>query len=509
MRKQAFAIACWLAMAAASGAHAKPGIALTPVVSGLADITAIANAGDTRLFVVLQEGRVLTWNGTKILSSPFLDVRSKVRDSGEQGLLGIAFHPDYATNRYYYVDYTREPDGATVIERYQASATKPNQTPTSSARTLLVIPQPAANHNGGNLAFGPDGYLYVGMGDGGGSGDPSCYAQRDDTLLGKMLRLDVDSSLDQAPYYAVPPTNPFVGPGDPPDEIWARGFRNPWRFSFDRLTGDLYVGDVGQGSREEVDLELAGDRGGRNYGWKAEEGLACFGDLAGCPAQTPPCGSSAYTHPILDYDHDQGCSIAGGFVYRGNRIPALVGTYLFSDFCGGPIWGAARRPGGTWQVDTLVAASGLSVSTFGEDAEGEVYVADHQNPSGTLYAIVASCTGADGDGDGKKDDCDNCPSLANASQSDADHDGLGDPCDNCPDVVNPGQDDSDGDGLGNGCDTSDCAGVLGAGSTGSALRMALLPWLAVVLGVTWVTQRRRRRGPHATTAAQVSHPIGR
>ncbi len=512
MRQHVRAIARCLALAANSlaviattSAYAKPGIALAPLVDGLADVTAITHAGDTRIFLALQEGRVLTWNGTKILSSPFLDIRTKVKNSGEQGLLGIAFHPDYATNRYYFVNYTREPDGATVIERYQASATKPNQTPIGSARTLLVVPQPAANHNGGSLAFGPDGYLYVGMGDGGGAGDPSCYAQRDDTLLGKLLRLDVDQNVDQAPHYGIPPTNPFVGGGDPPDEVWAKGFRNPWRLSFDRLTGDLYVGDVGQGSREEVDLEVAGGRGGRNYGWKAEEGLACYVDLAGCPAGTPPCGSSAYTDPIFDYGHDQGCSITGGFVYRGTAIPALVNTYLFSDYCGGPIWGAVRRPGGTWQIDTLLPAAGRAVATFGEDRDGEVYVADHQSPSGTVYRIVASCSAADGDGDGHADDCDTCPTEANTDQADADHDGFGDLCDNCPNLLNPGQDDTDGDGVGNGCDTSDCAGLTVAARGGAAALGALLPWFVGIASAIRLAARgrqlTRRRDQHRKSSS--------
>ncbi|MBK7973270.1 MAG: PQQ-dependent sugar dehydrogenase [Deltaproteobacteria bacterium] len=480
--------------ATAPQALAAPGLALTPVVSNQPDVAAIANAGDSRLFLVQQQGKIVIWNGSQVLATPFLDIHTKVRYSGEQGLLGLAFHPAYATNRYFYVNYTRASDGATVIERYRTSSGNANVAPANSAKTLLVVAQPASNHNGGNLAFGADGYLYVGMGDGGGSGDPSCNAQKDSTLLGKMLRLDVSQNLDQAPYYGIPADNPFVGAGDPPDEVWAKGFRNPWKFSFDRVTGDLWIGDVGQNEFEEIDLEPAGVAGGRNYGWKAHEGFSCFGNLDGCPGGTPACGSAAYTAPLLDYDHGQGCSVTGGFVYRGGQIPALVGTYLYSDFCAGSIWGAKRGPGGAYTTATLAPATGLSIATFGEDAAGEVYVADHQNPAGAVYKVVASCSGADGDGDGDKDVCDNCPGTANANQADGDRDGVGDACDNCPAVLNPGQDDSDGDGVGNGCDTSDCASAIG-GVAGHGPRLATVvwPWLAAAAAVTALSRRLARR----------------
>lgn len=495
------AVACSLA-GARHAAAATPGIALTPVVTDQPDVAAIANAGDGRLFLVQQQGKIVIWTGSQVLATPFLDIHTKVKYSGEQGLLGVAFHPNYVVNRYFYVNYTRASDGATVIERYRTSSSNADVAPASSAKTLLVIPQPASNHNGGNLAIGADGHLYVGMGDGGGSGDPSCNAQKDSTLLGKMLRLDVTQNLDRAPFYGIPADNPFVGAGDPPDEVWAKGFRNPWKFSFDRVTGDLWVGDVGQGQYEEVDLEPAGVAGGRNYGWKAHEGFSCYGNLDGCPGGTPACGSAAYTPPLFDYDHGQGCAVTGGYVYRGSAIPALVGTYVYSDFCGGPIWGARRGAGGAYTSDTLIPSTGLGVSALGEDAAGELYVVDHQNPSGAVYKIVASCSGADSDGDGDKDVCDNCPDDPNGNQADVDRDGVGDTCDNCPALLNPGQDDSDGDGVGNGCDASDCASAIGSAAAAGAtvgnagvppLVAVVWPWITAAAAVTALTRRLARR----------------
>jgi glucose/arabinose dehydrogenase len=214
-----------------------------------------------------------------------------------------------------------------VIARYRVSS-DPGAADSSSGVTLLTIPQPFANHNGGQLAFGPDGYLYVGMGDGGSANDPMCNGQRDETLLGKILRIDVDANVNSAPFYGIPPDNPFAAPGGPRDEIWAKGLRNPWRFSFDRLTGDLYIGDVGQGAREEVDFQAAGGVGSHNYGWKVMEGTQCGGGgTSGCPSGTPACNSPALTPPIVEYSHAAGdCSITGGYGDRGPSIPALGGA---------------------------------------------------------------------------------------------------------------------------------------------------------------------------------------
>jgi hypothetical protein len=242
--------------------------------------------------------------------------------------------------------------------------------------TLLTIDQPFANHNGGQLAFGPDGYLYVGMGDGGSANDPMCNGQRDEALLGKILRIDVDANVDTPPFYGIPPDNPFAALGGARDEIWAKGLRNPWRFSFDRQTGDLYIGDVGQGAREEVDFQAAGSPGGRNYGWKVMEGTQCGGGgTSGCPSGTPACNSPALTAPVLEYSHSDGnCSITGGYVYRGRSFPELAGTYFYGDYCSGRIWGATRSAAETWST-RLFARRATGLTTFGEDVGGEIYLA--------------------------------------------------------------------------------------------------------------------------------------
>src|SRR5687767_4865131 len=248
-------------------------VALQPVVSGLTEPVAIAHAQDNRLFIVLQAGQIVIWNGTSLLQTSFLDIRSLVSSGGERGLLGLAFHPDYSQNGFFFVNYTdRSGNGDTVVARYSVSAADPNRADPASARTLLVIDQPFSNHNGGQLQFGPDRYLYIGMGDGGSGGDPQNFAQNRAQLLGKILRIDVDSGNP----YGIPPTNPFVGLSGMRPEIWAQGMRNPWRFSFDSITGDLWIADVGQGDVEEIDFQPASSRGGENYGWRIKEGSSCF-----------------------------------------------------------------------------------------------------------------------------------------------------------------------------------------------------------------------------------------
>jgi glucose/arabinose dehydrogenase len=377
----------WSSSDVATGVYTlRPAITLVPVAEGLGDVVAVANAGDGsgRLFVTLQEGRVVVLDGTQVLPTPFLDIRSDVAFGGEQGLLSIAFHPGFPTIPYFYADYTRRSDGATVIARYRLLPADPNRADPASAVTLLVIGQPFANHNGGQLQFGPDGYLYIGMGDGGSANDPLCLAQRDDTLLGKMLRIDVDQNFDTSPYYGIPPTNPMtVGP----PEAWANGLRNPWRFSFDRMTGDLLIGDVGQGAREEVDFEPAGAGGGKNYGWKVMEGTVCGGGGgSGCPDTVPACHDPNLSLPILEYDHSAGrCSITGGYRYRGSQNPLLSGYYVYADYCSGEIFGATPA-GDTWTSTSLLDTSYL-ISSFGEDEAGELYVARHGS-SGGLYKIV-------------------------------------------------------------------------------------------------------------------------
>jgi hypothetical protein len=372
-------------LACRGSAQTTPEIALETVVTGLPPPTAIAHAGDARLFLTLQRGQIAVFQDGSVLPTAFLDIRLLVSCCGERGLLGLAFHPRYSENGLFFVDYTNL-SGDTVVARYRVSAGNPNIADPSSGVTLLTIAQPFSNHNGGQLAFGPDGYLYIGMGDGGSANDPMCNAQRDESLLGKILRIDVDANSGSPPFYGIPPDNPFAAPGGPRDEIWAKGLRNPWRFSFDRLTGDLYIGDVGQGSREEVDFQPAASPGGENYGWKAMEGTACGGGgTLGCPAGVAPCNASSLVRPILEYPHSGGdCSITGGYVYRGPSSPELAGTYFYGDYCSGKLWGAKRNAAGTWST-RLFSPRAASLTTFGEDVSGRLYLATE---SGLLAMIV-------------------------------------------------------------------------------------------------------------------------
>jgi glucose/arabinose dehydrogenase len=340
----------------------------------------------TRLFVVEQAGRIRLIKNGVVLGTPFLDIRTLVLSGGERGLLGLAFHPNYATNRRFYVYFTRQTDGAIVVNRYLRSE-NPDRALPASAQTVIVIPHPNfSNHNGGCLQFGPDDFLYFGTGDGGGSGDPNCNAQNGATLLGKILRIDVDSGSP----YAVPPSNPFVGVAGFRPEIWAVGVRNPWRFSFDALTGDLYIGDVGQDTEEEIDFTPAGSGGGENYGWKIMEGTSCF-STTNC-TNPPPCGSPLFTDPVWTYTHAGGnCSVTGGYVYRGSAIAGLQGTYFFADFCSARIW-SFRVVGGvvtsfterTAELDPP-ATNINSISSFGEDANGELYIVDQ---GGEIFRIL-------------------------------------------------------------------------------------------------------------------------
>ncbi|HEX8170152.1 MAG TPA: PQQ-dependent sugar dehydrogenase [Thermoanaerobaculia bacterium] len=349
-------------------------ITLEQVAAGLDDPVAIAHAGDNRLFIVEQPGRIRIFDGTRLLSSPFLDIGSLVRSGGEQGLLGLAFHPRYAQNGFFYIDYT-DVNGDTVIARYSVSATNPNVADRSSATILLHIDQPYPNHNGGQVAFGPDGYLYIGMGDGGSGGDPGNRAQNLGELLGKVLRIDVDSPNSA---YAIPPSNPFRNTSGARPEIWAYGLRNPWRFSFDRATGDLWLADVGQGLWEEVDFQPATSIGGENYGWRRMEGTHCY--------QSATCSSAGVVAPVIEYGHDVGCSVTGGYVYRGFRSPRLTGHYIYGDYCSGTIF-AATRNSTTGAVTTRVLLdTPFPISTFGEDLYGELFVADYSH--GLLYRVV-------------------------------------------------------------------------------------------------------------------------
>jgi len=348
-------------------------INLELVTGGLTSPVAVAHTGDSRLFIVEQIGRIRVFD-TTLRTDPFLDIRSLVSSGGERGLLGVAFHPRYAENGFFYVNYTNT-SGDTVIARYTRSATDPNRADPNSRRQILTVDQPFSNHNGGQLEFGPDGYLYIGLGDGGSGGDPDNRAQNLGDLLGKMLRIDVDTETG----YAIPPSNPFVGRTGARPEIWASGLRNPWRYSFDRLTGDLWIADVGQGLWEEVSFQPATSIGGENYGWKRMEGTHCF---------SPPngCNNGTLVLPVIEYDHSgDACSVTGGYVYRGTRNPHLAGLYLYGDYCSGEIWGAFRGASGAVQSFPLLD-TGFFISTFGQDSLGEVYVADHRG--GVLYRIV-------------------------------------------------------------------------------------------------------------------------
>ena len=349
-----------------------PTVQLT-ALAPIPDVTAITNAGDSRLFITQQRGLITIWDGTQILPTPFLDVSALIICCGEQGLLSTAFHPNYAVNGFFFVNYTNL-TGQTVVARYQVSRTDRNQADPFSAVILLTIDQPFTNHNGGQLQFGPDGDLYIGMGDGGSANDPLCNAQSTDTLLGKMLRIDVNQNVLQSPYYGVPADNPYVRTTGPP-EAWAYGLRNPWRFSFDRKTGDLYIGDVGQDQMEEIDFQPAGDPGGENYGWKIMEGTLCnSAGPAGCVVTPPPCDDPTYTLPVLTYTHDSGrCAVIGGYVYRGRAITDLKGSYLYGDYCSGEIW-AAPTQNGVVSPSVLLAINVPSLTAFGQDAAGEIYV---------------------------------------------------------------------------------------------------------------------------------------
>lgn len=344
------------------------------VTSGIPAPTDIQNAGDGsgRLFLAQQNGIVRILRDGALAPQPFLDITGKTRAGGERGLLGLAFPPGFAQARRFYVNYT-DLNGDTVIAQYQVS-TNPDVADAASEIVLLHIPQPFANHNGGQLRFGPDGYLYIGMGDGGSGGDPLNNGQSLGTLLGKLLRLDVESDPGRV---RIPPGNPFVNTAGARAEIWAYGLRNPWRFSFDRATGDLWLADVGQNAFEEVNFRPASSRGGENYGWNRMEGAHCL--AAGCSTQD-------LALPVAEYTHAEGCSVTGGFVYRGRVSPGLRGLFLYGDYCSGRIWGVERQ--GTQWVNRLLLSSGFSVSTFGEDEAGEIYVANAAN--GTIHRITGS-----------------------------------------------------------------------------------------------------------------------
>jgi glucose/arabinose dehydrogenase len=360
-----------------------PTVALTLVADGMLDPVGVTSGADRRLYVNERAGRVVAIEPDGSLTV-FGDLSDRIAAGGERGLLGLAFHPDYQHNRRLFVDYTRSgaggDEGDTVVAELRGSADGATLDPTTE-RVLLTVDQPAANHNGGQLAFGPDGYLYIGLGDGGGGGDPFGNGQNPDALLGSILRIDVDAAPAEGKAYAIPPDNPFAGGRGAP-EIWAKGVRNPWRFSFDRTTSQIWIGEVGQGAYEEIDRAPA-ETGGLNYGWPILEGNHCY-ESATC---VPPAG---YQPPITEYSHADGCSVTGGYVYRGTEQPGLGGFYLFGDYCSGNLWAIradAAAPAGGIVTPQLLLATGLAISSFGEDAAGELFLADLNG--GSIYRITA------------------------------------------------------------------------------------------------------------------------
>ena len=348
-----------------------PELQATVVAEGLASpVHLTAPDGDGRLFIVEQAGRIRIVRNGQLLATPFLDIASKVRSGGEQGLLGLAFHPDYASNRFFYVNYT-DANGDTRIERYTALAGDPDRADGSSAKLLLSVDQPFANHNGGLLVFGPDDMLYIGMGDGGSGGDPQGHGQNLNTLLGALLRIDVDGGDP----YAIPSANPFRGQAGRRGEIWAYGLRNPWRFAFDRQASMLYIADVGQNRLEEINA-VPSTQGGVNYGWNIMEGSECFGGGS--------CTRTGLTLPVAEYDHTQGCSVTGGHVYRGRALSALAGHYFYADYCRGWVRSFRLVSGSATEQREWALGDLGSILSFGEDANRELYIL---SSNGRVYRL--------------------------------------------------------------------------------------------------------------------------
>lgn len=350
----------------------------TLVVDGLVKPTDLVDPADGsgRLLVLEQGGVIRILENGALNPEPFLDLTDKVGSEGsEQGLLGMALDPDYAANGIFYLNYT-DKNGNTVVARYQRAPDGIHGDP-ASEQVILAVEQPYANHNGGNLVFGPDGMLFIGLGDGGSGGDPQGNAQNPDTLLGKMLRLDVRGK----DTYTIPADNPYADGGGRP-EIWALGLRNPWRYAFDSLTGDLYIADVGQNTYEEVDFLPAGSPVGANFGWNYREGAHPY-------EGNPPEGASL-VEPVFEYDHGSGCSVTGGFVYRGQALPEFSGIYLVGDYCSGIVWGLMRDSGGGWASQQLFQLP-ANISSFGQDANGEIYLLDHR--TGGIYRLERKSPG--------------------------------------------------------------------------------------------------------------------
>lgn len=358
-------------------------LTLQNFASGFSEPLDIVHAGDERIFIVEKAGRVRIVNQQGVVNPvPFIDIRTRVYDqSSEQGLLGMAFDPDYDKNGYFYLSYVNNSEN-TVLSRFHVDQFDPDLGDPNSEEILLTENQPYWNHNGGCIRFGPDGYLYFGLGDGGSGGDPQNFSQNRGRFLGKMLRIGVSGG---GPSYNIPPDNPFVGLATTLDEIWAIGLRNPWRFSFDRALGDMWIGDVGQNAWEEIDYWPAGDNSGPNFGWRCYEANAAF-NTSGCAAM------SSYEFPVYAYDHGQGCSVTGGNVYRGALHKNLWGHYFFTDYCDGYLWWTTPAGGGNWTTNRSTNTfSNFDYSGFGEDIYGQLYVCGLG--SGNIYKFTdTTCT---------------------------------------------------------------------------------------------------------------------
>jgi glucose/arabinose dehydrogenase len=420
------------ALGAPLASQAQVALKSVPIVTGLVDpVWAGSPPGDSRLFVVeRQPGRIrIVQNGT-IQSAPFLDIGGLTSNSNEGGLLGLAFHPSYEANGQFFVNYT-DNSNALVTARYRVATGNPNQANPASAQILLSIPHPGFdNHNGGDIHFGPfDGYLYISTGDGGGAFDPACNAQNLGSLLGKILRIDVSRGTP----YSIPASNPFVGVAGARPEIWLYGLRNPWRWRFDRATGEAFIGDVGQDAREEINHVPAQGGAGASYGWRVLEGGVCQG-LGSCATSTPGCSASVHKAPIFELQHNQPgafiCSIIGGARYRGCAIPELQGTYFFSDYCADSVWSFRYQNGQVTdfkdRTAELAPGGGLSLNTitaFGESATGEILIVDQ---GGEIYRIerATPVQGADCDGNGQIDACE----IATYAAKDLNANGALDAC---------------------------------------------------------------------------------
>ena len=341
-------------------------VRLVKVVGDLSSPVLIKSAkdGTKRLFIIEKDGVIKILSKGKIKTKNFLDISKLTSKASEQGLLGLAFHPRYKKNRKFYVNYT-DRAGATRVVEYQTQRNNPDVADPRQKKLIIKIAQPYENHNGGTIEFGPDKYLYIGTGDGGAAGDPENRASNLKSLLGKMLRVDVNTKKS----YLIPKSNPFIKNTEARPEIYAYGLRNPWKFSFDRLSGKLFLGDVGQSSFEEIDIIHSGG----NYGWRTMEGFSCY--------EAESCDQSKYIYPIADYGRDEGTSVTGGYVYRGNKIPELKGNYIFGDFAMGRIWKLTEQTNGSWQKELLLRTN-LFISSFGEDVDGELLLVDFQ---GAVY----------------------------------------------------------------------------------------------------------------------------